>query len=292
MTIVVGTSGWVYDDWAGIVYPKGSQKEALAWMARYFDALEINSTFYSPPSPRAAAGWVEKVADRAGFVFCAKLWQRFTHPKGAPITRSDVEAFTRGLEPLATAGKLGCVLVQFSFGFVDSDDARERLRKIANAFGHWPLALELRHGAWARPDALRFIRDCGYSLVQTDQPRSNRSMPNELVTASGVGYVRLHGRSPAWFKSKASRNEKYDYLYTTGQLKAFVDLAKRVAQQAKKTFVFTNNHFRGQAAVNALQLRSLLEDRRVAAPAVLVGAYPHLASFTRPGEQGRQGMLL
>ena len=292
MTIVVGTSGWVYEDWGGIVYPKGSQKDALTWMAQYFDALEINATFYRPPSPQAADGWVKKVADHPNFVFSVKLWQRFTHEKGASITRSDVETFTRGLEPLAAAGKLGCVLVQFSFGFVECPEARRRLAQIAKVFGRWPLALEVRHASWARPDALRFIRDCGYSLVQTDQPRSSRSMPNELVTTDEIGYVRLHGRSPAWFKPKASRDEKYDFLYTTGQLKGFVDLAKRVAGEAKKTFVFTNNHYRGQAAANAVQLRSLLEDRRVAAPALLVAAFPHLASFTRPPEQGRQGTLL
>jgi len=291
MSIHIGTSGWVYDDWCGIVYPKSAQRDALSWIARYFGTVEINSSFYRPPSRKSAKGWVEKVADYPDFVFSAKLCRRFTHDK-APPTRAEIMEFTVGLEPLAEAEKLGCVLAQFSYAFTDTKESRQRLAEIARDFGHWPLALEVRHADWASPDALRFINDHGFSLVLTDQPRTQKSMPNKIVPDAKVGYIRLHGRSRAWFNKNAGRDEKYDYLYPAPMLKGFAEMAAKVASEGKKTFVFTNNHYRGQAAANALQLRFLIEGRKISAPASLVQTYPELASCTIPTEEGHQGTLL
>jgi len=109
-----------------------------------------------------------------------------------------------------------------------------------------------------------------------DQPRLGRSLgPTEHVT-SGVGYVRLHGRNyEQWFDSD-NRNDRYNYLYKPAELEKWKDKIEAIARRAESTYVIANNHFQAKAAVNALELRHLLEGRKVAAPETLVKHYPEL----------------
>ena len=84
MTLYVGTAGWSYPSgqgrWDGVFYPeKLPDRDKLAFYAQYFNAVELNSSFYRPPSAHAARAWAGKVPD--DFRFTAKLWQKFTHPK-------------------------------------------------------------------------------------------------------------------------------------------------------------------------------------------------------------------
>ena len=288
--IYVGTSGWSYEDWKGIVYPAG-RTDQLECLAGLFKALEINSTFYRPATAWMAKSWAKKVAGLPEFIFTAKLWQRFTHERNAKFSKEEVEAFNEGMKPLAQAGRLGAVLAQFSFAFVDAPEARERLERIAECFGRWPLVVEVRHASWAASEAFDFILKLGYSITATDQPMSKLSMPP--VARGPIGYMRLHGRNRrTWFKKNAGRDEKYDYLYSPGQMRRFADEIRAMDEPAKKAFVFTNNHFRGQAVANALELRAILEDRKVPVSPTLLDAFPDLADFAEPQQTPRQGKLL
>lgn len=67
----VGVAGWDYRDWWGVVYPLPRPRgfDPLAYLAQYFDTIEINSTFYRPPVPKAAAGWARRVTHNARFKF-------------------------------------------------------------------------------------------------------------------------------------------------------------------------------------------------------------------------------
>ncbi|HET9751613.1 MAG TPA: DUF72 domain-containing protein, partial [Myxococcales bacterium] len=78
-----GPAGWDYPDWAGKVYPKPRPRgfDPLRFIAGYFQTVEINSTFYRPPSPAVARAWSERVQERPDFRFTAKLWRRFTHER-------------------------------------------------------------------------------------------------------------------------------------------------------------------------------------------------------------------
>ena len=126
--IYVGTSGWSYPKgagaWDGTFYPpKLADKDKLTFYAQYFNTVEINSSFYRPPSPHAARAWASKVPD--DFRFTAKLWQKFTHPKmfeaatgqAARVEDEDFDVFAEGIGPLAEAGKLGPLLAQFPASF-------------------------------------------------------------------------------------------------------------------------------------------------------------------------------
>ncbi len=104
-----------------------------------------------------------------------------------------------------------------------------------------------------------------------------------------VGYLRLHGRnSETWFDPDAERDNKYDYLYSEHELSDVAKTAKRLAEGRDDTYVFTNNHFGGQAVANAIDLMTALgvsDASKLAAPVELIEAYPHLRNHTRPDGQ-------
>jgi len=268
-----GVAGWDYDDWYGPVYPadrKGKRSfDPLAYLARYFDTIEINSTFYRPPAERSAASWARRVAENPAFRFTAKLYQRFTHRRDEAWTTGEVDEVRRGFLPLLEAGRLGCVLVQFPWSFKRDAAAREWLGDLAGAFAEFPLAVEVRHSSWNVPEFYASLRERGVAAVNIDQPIFGRSItPGAQVTAP-LGYVRLHGRNyENWFRDSAESHERYDYLYTKDELDGWLDRIHEVARQAQETYVITNNHFRGQAPANALMLRGMAGGQPEVPPAL------------------------
>jgi len=289
--IHVGTSGWAYDDWHGRFYPEGASStfDRLAYLAGFLDCVEVNSSFYRPPAARAAASWLRRTPP--DFTFTFKLHQRFTHERGRHWTPDEVDAFRRGVEPVREAGRLGAVLVQFSWSFRFDDVALEHLEAIRRDFADLPLVVEVRHGSWTGERAVAFLRDRGLGWVNIDQPQSRSGVPPTSLVTSPVGYVRLHGRNrEAWFDPKAGRDARYDYLYREDEVQEWIGRIREVARASEKTFVFTNNHYRGQAPANALQILSRLAGRRVPVPSPLLRTYPFLERVAEegpgPGEQG------
>src|SRR5260370_22546332 len=110
--------GWSYADWRGMVYPEnaGAKFDTVVLVVRYFDTAEINSSFYRPPAPATAKSWLRRVEHNPNFVFTAKLYQVFTHSRGKATT-DDEKSFRARIDPLAEAGKLGAVLLQFPCSF-------------------------------------------------------------------------------------------------------------------------------------------------------------------------------
>ena len=271
-----GVAGWDYQDWWGRVYPSSKPKgfDPLAHLARYFDTVEINSTFYRPPSARSASSWARRVARNPDFRFTAKLWQRFTHERETAWTQDEVDLTRAGLEPLADAGRLGSVLVQFPWSFKRTDTSREWLDDVLGAFAAFPLAVEVRHASWNVPEFYASLLERAVGAVNIDQPVFKHSIkPGAQVTA-GLGYVRLHGRNyENWFRDDAEPHERYDYLYNADELQPWLERIHEVAARARETYVITNNHFNGQAAVNAAMLRKLYGHQAVEVPSELMEAY-------------------
>jgi uncharacterized protein YecE (DUF72 family) len=250
--IRVGPAGWSYEDWKGTVYPDPPPPgfDPLAFLARLFRCVEINVTFYRPVSPRTADSWLRRVPE--DFLFTAKAWERFSHAREG-FTDEDVRLFREGLAPLARAGRLGAVLLQFPWFFRHSAAARERLRRALDALD-WgaPRVVELRHRSWL--EAIDFLRHLGVGFCNIDQPDSPSAPAGTRLVTGPVGYVRLHGRNAqAWFDPAAGRDRKYDYLYSLEELRAWIEAIP--AFPAERVFVIANNHFRGKAVVNALQLQ-------------------------------------
>jgi len=275
----VGPAGWSYTDWTGYVYPFRKPKgfHEAAYLAQFFDTIEINTSFYAPVRPEHARMWIERVAANPRFVFTAKLWQRFTHEASA--TLDDEKAVRAGFDVLREAGKLGAVLLQFPFSFHRNEENIAYLRRVLKRFADYPLAVEVRHASWNVPEVYELLRASRSGFCNIDQPLIGRSMKPSAERTSDVGYIRLHGRRyDTWFSddSNVPPHERYNYLYAAEELEPWAERVALVAREAGDVYVITNNHYQGKAAVNALELISLLEGTRVKVPETLRQKYPQL----------------
>jgi uncharacterized protein YecE (DUF72 family) len=277
--IRIGVAGWDYPDWKGVVYPQGAERgfDKLAYLSRYVDVIEINCSFYRPVSPRVASSWVERTSERSGFLFTAKSHRSWTHEQRTDLAEC-IRDTLDGLRPLRRAGKLGTLLAQFPQSFHHKPESLERIERLLEGTEDWPIVIELRHASWESDEAVQWFerRQAGWCVV--DQPTIGRSTirATPRVTAS-VGYMRLHGRNKGdWFRKEAGRDARYDYLYSAAELEELAGAARRMAEEARELFIIQNNHFRGKALVNALQMKRILLQQQPSAPEELVLAYPEL----------------
>ncbi len=282
--IRIGPAGWSYKDWEGMVYPQkpGKTFDPLEYLARFFNTIEINSSFYRPPLPSTTKSWATRVAGNKEFAFTAKLFRVFTHERGK-ATKQDEKDFRKGMDVLAKAGKLGSLLLQFPWSFKNNADERIYLAKLIERFSAYPLVLEVRHTSWNNEEVYEWLEERGVGVCNIDQPVFKKSIRPAALATSPVGYVRLHGRNyQNWFREKAPRDERYNYLYSLDELDPWLVRIKQVAKNTRETYVITNNHFRGQAVVNAVEIKAALEEKPVPAPQPLFEHYPRLADSATP----------
>jgi uncharacterized protein YecE (DUF72 family) len=312
MSLRIGTSGWSYPSgpgtWNGIFYPKTRSKRAgtagfdeLRFYAEHFETVEVNSTFYGQPRADVTSGWASRTPPE--FEFSLKLYQKFTHPKMfreaalktapgtdgplldllAQVTRSDIDDFRAGIEPLATTGRLGALLAQFPPSFKDTPAARDYLAQLLRAFHDYPVAVELRHSSWsdAIGETLALLNGFGAAWVQIDEPKFKFSIrQNYLPNVSGFYYLRLHGRNAAQWWHHEHRDDRYNYLYSAGELEEFGEIAGAANELVKKSYLYTNNHFSSKSVVNAVMLKAQLgQPIDGEYPKELVERYPEIASL-------------
>jgi uncharacterized protein YecE (DUF72 family) len=297
MSVHIGTAGFSYKDWEGIVYPADLKKRKihpLEYLAQFLDACEINTSFYGHIRPNVGRDWCHKTtAVNPHFVFSAKLYQGFTHPPrgtkppspfNLKVDPKEENLAREGLDSIAGEGKLAAVLMQFPISFKNADDTRDYLFNLISRFIEYPLVLEIRHSSWNDPDVLARLAEQGVGFCNIDQPRLGASLRATEHVTSPMGYVRLHGRNyKEWFQAD-NRNDRYNYLYKPAELKPWTEKIRSVAEKSLKTLAITNNHYKGQAAVNALELKSMLSGKKVKAPETLVNAYTDLKNFIEPSD--------
>ncbi len=308
--IRIGTAGWSYKDWDGILYPPEVTRKKVhpvEFLARFFDVIEINTSFYGHIRPEIGRLWARKAAAvNANFLFTAKLHRSFTHsplaatePTSAASIRpndADEKLAREGLESLAAEGKLGALLIQFPVSFKNTSLNREYLEQLLRQFIEYPRVVEVRHESWDNPETIGDFLRQNVGFCNIDQPRLGRSLEGTEHVTSGIGYVRLHGRNyEHWFESgfdSDSRNERYNYLYKPAELEMWKQKVETIARKAESTFVIANNHFQAKAAVNALELRHLLSGKKVPAPETLVKSYPELREMVEIEDVGGSYSLL
>jgi len=265
--IALGPAGWSYADWRGTVYPEPlpARFNQLAYLAAEFDFVEVNTSFYRIPSPVLTRGWVDKTAACPGFEFWLKLHQSFTHERR--LEKPVLDDFRDCLQPLAAVGKLSGLLAQFPYSFKRDAPALSYLGELAGHFRSWPLAVEFRHQSWLEDEVLAFFKVNGLVWTNIDQPQISQSLPlTALVTARDTAYLRLHGRNyQDWFSGQG-RDARYDYSYSAAELGGLGEVVARLKEQAKKVFVSGNNHYKGAAVKNLLQLKEILLKRLRAGP--------------------------
>jgi len=266
--IYIGTSGWSYPrgegSWKGHFYNKG-EKDELGYYSQYFKAVEINSSFYMPPNPAYVARWLSKVP--TDFIFTAKLWQKFTHPKmfkeatgfDEAISLADIEIFKKSIEPLQKSGRLGALLAQFPPSFKNEEFNRQIMKAVMKNFSEYRLAVELRNKSWSDdPQTQKLLAAGNAAWVQIDEPRFPSSIASRLPLTSDMAYFRFHGRNAAdWWGGDIER--RYKYLYTDAEIKELASEVATVGRRAKLTFAFFNNHWQGYAPRNAVSMIKALQ---------------------------------
>src|SRR3954470_3036378 len=289
----IGTAGWQYKDWNSKFYPPRLKQPNLQFYAQYFDTVEINSSFYGHIKPKVAEGWCKLVEEvNPNFVFTAKLNRAFTHSPIAVIESTSVTSIKpgmndeaeakAGLDVLAGQRRLGALLMQFPVSFKNTEENRQYLASLAGRFNEYPLVVEVRHSSWDDPAVLRSFAEMGVGFCNIDQPLLGKALAPSQIALGSIGYVRLHGRNyQQWFEHEKP-HDRYNYLYPVKELEGWARRIEHVSEQAETTFVISNNHFESKAAVNSLQLESMLTKNPVEAPESLVQNYPEaLGSITR-----------
>lgn len=275
MTILVGCSGWSYDDWVGRFYPIDIARKKGEWFsyyAKYFKTVEINSTFYQPPAERQVSSWIKKARKLEGFEYSVKVPQLVTHKA---LVEGNLEravfwasSFEKNcVEPLADAGLLGGVLLQLSPYFKKKDKDLDNLIKLLDGVSHekYSYAVEFRHGSWQGEDrkeidpvALQVLQDRNVANVLIDGPGLNAG----LEMTADHAYLRFHGRNyDIWYgaeKEEDHRLDRYDYLYKKEQLDSWVPRIKEAELRAAKVRVYFNNHARAKSVRNAFLLMDML----------------------------------
>jgi uncharacterized protein YecE (DUF72 family) len=251
-----GTSGFSYNDWVGNFYPRGMpRREWLKYYAREFNSLELNSTFYALPKLSVLEAMVDKTGE--GFLFSVKANQEMTHQRQQD-NRVFV-AFIHMLQPFIDAGKLGCVLAQFPYSFHFSRQNRDYLEFFRERLGDLPVVFEFRNSQWLKPEVFDWLRNHNLGFCCVDEPQLPNLLPPLAEVTSNIGYVRFHGRNEAKWWQHEHAYERYDYTYSVEELKEWLPRIKKLKNLAEKTFVFANNHWRGQAIGTIRQLRVMAD---------------------------------
>lgn len=290
----IGTAGWSYKDWEGIVYPKrkGTGFHALIFLARFINFMEINSTFYRFPLKQYSQSWVNKVDSFPDFLFAVKLHQNFTHKREA-WSSQDVSQYKNGIEPLLDHGRLAAILMQFPWSFSYSTENKAYLTGLFKLFVEYPLALELRHSSWLNPENLKLMQEHNVSFCNIDQPLFKNSIePTAIATDKKAAYVRLHGRNyKNWFKQNAGRDARYNYLYSSEELDDWIARIKELGRKSDSVYIVTNNHYQGQALTNALQIKNKLSGDKLSVPLELLQQYPVLKDIIKKIDKKQQDLF-
>ena len=293
-TFYIGTAGWSYKDWEGIVYPqkKGAGFHALVFLAQYINVVEINSTFYRPPALRMSWSWIKRVDGYPNFLFTVKLHQVFTHQRKG-FSQKDVNEFKGGIEPLKAHNRLAAILIQFPWSFARNTLHINYLTGLFKAFADFPLALEIRHSSWDNQEFYDLLAEHKVCFCNIDQPLIGKSIkPTAICTNPELSYVRLHGRNyKNWFNETAGRDERYNYLYSKDELEEWIERIKNLGKKSKKVVVITNNHYRGQALANALQIKNMVTQEKLEIPLDLLKQYPALKEIVKQIKSGQLGLF-
>jgi uncharacterized protein YecE (DUF72 family) len=295
--VLVGISSWTEPTLvkAGTFYPKDarSAEERLRFYASQFPVVEVDSTYYSPPSERNSVLWIERTP--RDFTFDIKAYSLLTqHPTRVDSLIKDIkealppelgekptvyaerlpaelvdevwDRFESALMPLHSAGKLGSVLFQFPQYFVISRKNKEYILQAKSRLKNFRITIEFRHRSWLedrnRDETLAFLEEHDLPMVCVDMPQGFVSSlpPLAAATSRDLAVVRFHGRNKdVWEKKTKTAAERFEYEYSKGELEGWAPKIEELAVQAREVHVVMNNCYRDYAVNNARQLAGLLD---------------------------------
>lgn len=293
LRILIGTSSWTDPTLVkeGNFYPPDakSAEARLRFYASRFPLVEVDSTYYFPPSESNSVLWIERTPPE--FTFNIKAYslltnhptrpdslykdlqgslpggKRFVYRKDLPDAAVDQvwQRFRDALMPLHSAGKLGAVLFQFPQWFVISRASKTYIEECAARLPDYRVAVEFRHKSWMEErnleETLGFLEERNLPYVAVDMPQGFDSSvpPIAAATADDLAMVRFHGRNvEAWNVKSETASERFRYDYPTEELREWVPKIEGLATQARETHVLMNNCYRDFAVRDAKELGDLL----------------------------------
>jgi uncharacterized protein YecE (DUF72 family) len=279
----VGIAGWTYPDWKGLVFPRESNFDKLAYLSGFFDTVEINSSFYAVPACRETERWLRSVDRNPQFRFCVKLFKQFTHgmdiKEGSPeLNQDSLSRFKESFNPMLHAGKLGALLIQFPYRFHWGEKTREYLSRLFDEFCGYPAVLEVRHLSFLEDAFVEFLGQKRVGFANIDQPQVSRSLPpTSILIPHCPGYLRFHGRNANnWFAENATVASRYDYDYSPEEFERYLGMVEKVKQKGGILYIIFNNHYRAQQIKNALEFLHRLTGQKVEVMPKLMEVYPSL----------------
>lgn len=254
MELKIGTSGYSYEDWRTVFYPEDLPKgKMLEYYAKFFDCVEVNSTYYKIPHQKVFAHMVDKTPDQ--FKFIIKTHKSTTHERKS--NREAILQLLDAVQPLVEANKFSGFLAQFPYSFKNTLQNREYLTETKSYFADYPLFVEFRNWTWDNTEVFDFLRTTKINYVNVDEPRLRGLIePQDKVTGT-FGYIRFHGRNSAnWWKG--TNVTRYNYSYSESELEEWLIRIARLLRMSYKTYIFFNNHPQGQAVKNATMLEEII----------------------------------
>jgi uncharacterized protein YecE (DUF72 family) len=253
-SVVVGTSGYSFADWVGNFYPSGIRKgDMLTEYSKHFTVVEVNSTYYRIPHPVVLRRMEEKTPE--GFEFVIKANQEMTHKHSKdPALYAN---FKEAIQPVIEARKFSGIIAQFPWGFKHTPENRAHVGFLKEQFEEYPLFVEFRNSSWISEEIFERLGRAGIGYCSVDEPKLRGLVPPVARVTTDQGYVRLHGRNAGNWWGRGG-GDRYDYLYSEGELREWIAKIKDMSQKARKIFVFFNNCHAGQAASNARLMKELL----------------------------------
>lgn len=252
--LFIGTAGYSYPDWKNVFYPPNLAVERyLEHYAKFFNALEVNFTFYRMPSSRSIRNLLttEFRGLRLGF----KAHQSLTHQRREP---SLLIEFLTGLKPLIDRDQVRTLLFQFPYSFQPCPEAWEWLSEIAHHVKGPVPVVEFRHRCWFTTDNLARLSGMRFVICALDMPEKDELPGVQLPAMHPVGYMRFHGRNDARWWNHEQAWQRYDYLYSERQIEEMLPRLRSWMEQHRTVYFYFNNHYRGQAVQNAQLLMAFL----------------------------------
>ncbi len=239
--LLIGTSGWVYPHWKRVFYPDDlSQEKWLKYYSRYFQTVEINNTFYNLPEKKTFEKWASTVSE--GFIFTVKANRFITHIKRLKDPENSVVRFFENASGLGE--KLGAVLFQFPPNWkLEIERLKHFLKILPNGYRY---VFEFRHETWLCDEVYRLLEEYGMALCFADSP----FYPGPRALTAEFVFYRKHG----------GRQQKAP-CYSEKELGALSSEIAEHLGNGRDVFAYFNNDYRGYAVKNALQLKSLVEEK-------------------------------
>lgn len=239
MAIYIGTSGFSYNHWEEMFYPKDIKKSDWLWYySQHFDTVEINSSFYRLPNVNSLQKWFDETPD--DFIFSLKGSRYITHTKKLFSLENSLKIFFEKAKILGN--KLPVILWQFPPNFKSNPKRLEEFLKNLQKY-NYRYAFEFRHESWFNAQIYGILRYYNTALVVSSSPDFPKA---EIMTADFI-YIRFHGS-----------RDLYTSEYSKKELVKWANKIKSWSESAD-IYAYFNNDECGFAIKNALEIKNLLE---------------------------------